>query len=194
MPLLSAGSQDQLLLVNFLSAIALIITHNSKALLLATELLNLGISTLSCILHLLHFLLLIQFKVVCKCIVHQYHAQRVTHQFRITCALLCMNLETTLMQPVAALPLSGVEAVYGAGFGAGFGRIWLDNVRCTGAERALSDCMAHSNGTNSCMHDQDAGVKCGESTNNLMCLASSDSTLFRMSQWNCQACGWKGIT
>ena len=47
-------------------------------------------------------------------------------------------------------------------FGGGTGRIWLDNVQCTGNERTLMDCTASSgsSGVNSCTHDQDAGVKC----------------------------------
>lgn len=47
-----------------------------------------------------------------------------------------------------------------SGFGEGRGRIWLDNVRCTGSERTLINCAASSNGLNSCMHAQDAGVRC----------------------------------
>ena len=45
-------------------------------------------------------------------------------------------------------------------FGEGMGRIWLDNVQCTGSEQRLIDCMANSSGINSCMHTQDAGVRC----------------------------------
>ena len=45
-------------------------------------------------------------------------------------------------------------------FGEGTGRIWLDNVQCTGNERALRNCTAISNGVNSCTHSQDAGVRC----------------------------------
>ena len=45
-------------------------------------------------------------------------------------------------------------------FGQGTGRIWLDNVQCTGSQRALMDCAASSSGNNSCTHAQDAGVRC----------------------------------
>ena len=45
-------------------------------------------------------------------------------------------------------------------FGEGTGRIWLDNVQCTGSERALMDCTASSSGVNSCTHAQDVGVGC----------------------------------
>ena len=56
----------------------------------------------------------------------------------------------------------GVEAFSQASFGEGTGRIWLDNVQCTGSERALRNChsTASSNGVSSCNHTQDAGVRC----------------------------------
>ena len=37
------------------------------------------------------------------------------------------------------------------------------NVQCTGSESALMDCPAVGNGVNSCMHAQDAGVRCSSS-------------------------------
>ena len=55
---------------------------------------------------------------------------------------------------------SGTEALSGASFGEGTGRIWLDSVQCTGNERMLSNCIANSSGVNSCTHAQDAGVRC----------------------------------
>ena len=55
---------------------------------------------------------------------------------------------------------SGAQALAQATFGEGIGRIWLDNVQCTGSERHLSHCMANSSRINSCMHTQDAGVRC----------------------------------
>ena len=54
----------------------------------------------------------------------------------------------------------GVTALSQASFGQGTGRIWLDNVQCTGSERALMNCTASPNGVNSCTHSQDAGVRC----------------------------------
>ena len=45
-------------------------------------------------------------------------------------------------------------------FTEGGGRIWLDNVQCTGTERTLINCTASSSGVNSCTHAQDAGVSC----------------------------------
>ncbi len=55
-----------------------------------------------------------------------------------------------------------MEAPGQATFGEGTGRIWLDNVQCTGTERELTNCAASSSGVNSCTHAQDAGVRCGK--------------------------------
>ena len=56
--------------------------------------------------------------------------------------------------------LLATEALIGASFGEGTGRVWLTNVQCTGSERALINCIANSSGINSCTHAQDAGVQC----------------------------------
>ncbi|XP_068521856.1 antigen WC1.1-like [Anas acuta] len=45
-------------------------------------------------------------------------------------------------------------------FGAGFGRIWLASVFCSGNESALSDCTAIGHGETYCSHSLDAGVIC----------------------------------
>ena len=58
------------------------------------------------------------------------------------------------------LTFSGAEALTQATFGEGLGRIWLDNVRCTGSERILLNCTASFTGINPCTHAQDAGVRC----------------------------------
>ncbi|XP_064355630.1 deleted in malignant brain tumors 1 protein-like isoform X2 [Dromaius novaehollandiae] len=49
-----------------------------------------------------------------------------------------------------------------AHFGPGTGRIWLDNVNCTGSENALSACRAGPWGEHNCNHGEDAGVVCLE--------------------------------
>lgn len=43
----------------------------------------------------------------------------------------------------------------------GKGRIWLDNMECTGVlERYLKQCFHSGWGNVNCGHDRDAGVKC----------------------------------
>ena len=55
---------------------------------------------------------------------------------------------------------TGAEALTGARFGEGTGRVWLDTVQCSGSERALVNCESNSSGVNSCTHSQDAAVRC----------------------------------
>ncbi|XP_059551547.1 neurotrypsin [Myotis daubentonii] len=45
-------------------------------------------------------------------------------------------------------------------FGEGQGPIHLDNVACTGGERALADCLKQEIGRHNCRHGEDAGVIC----------------------------------
>lgn len=45
-------------------------------------------------------------------------------------------------------------------FGEGQGPIHVDNVKCTGAERSLADCIKEPAGTHNCRHSEDAGVIC----------------------------------
>ncbi|XP_074666373.1 CD5 antigen-like isoform X4 [Strix aluco] len=55
---------------------------------------------------------------------------------------------------------TAISALGSAHFGQGSGRIWLDNVNCTGTEAALSQCQARPWGSNSCDHQEDASVVC----------------------------------
>ncbi|NXO55284.1 DMBT1 protein, partial [Aramus guarauna] len=57
---------------------------------------------------------------------------------------------------------TAISAPGSAYFGTGSGRIWLDNVNCTGTEAALSECQARPWGSNSCDHREDAGVVCSD--------------------------------
>lgn len=62
---------------------------------------------------------------------------------------------------IIALDFSvGAEVLNMTDFGEGVGRIWLNSVECRGSERYLLNCSASSSGVNSCLHDQDAGVRC----------------------------------
>ncbi|NXG68601.1 DMBT1 protein, partial [Baryphthengus martii] len=47
-----------------------------------------------------------------------------------------------------------------ARYGQGMGRIWLDDVACTGAEDSLIKCRAHPWGQSNCNHGEDASVVC----------------------------------
>ena len=42
----------------------------------------------------------------------------------------------------------------------GSGRIWLDDVKCTGKEKYLANCTHRGWGIQDCSHDEDAGVGC----------------------------------
>ncbi len=58
-----------------------------------------------------------------------------------------------------------MDAVGGARFGEGEGRIWLSNVRCVGTEQEILECRSNSTGITSCLHAQDAGIRCGKLQN-----------------------------
>ena len=47
-----------------------------------------------------------------------------------------------------------------ASFGRGSGRIYYDNVACTGRETRLADCSHRGIGRHNCRHSEDAGVVC----------------------------------
>ena len=53
-----------------------------------------------------------------------------------------------------------VRALYGWQVPDGNGRIWLDNMYCTGNERSLADCSHPGWGIHNCRHSDDAGVEC----------------------------------
>ncbi|KFV74396.1 Deleted in malignant brain tumors 1 protein, partial [Dryobates pubescens] len=55
---------------------------------------------------------------------------------------------------------TALSAPGSAAFGPGSGRIWLDDVNCTGREGSLSQCQSTAWRANSCDHRGDVGVVC----------------------------------
>ena len=56
--------------------------------------------------------------------------------------------------------LEGATILTGAHVIDGTGKILLDNVRCTGTESRLIDCLHNAIGVEDCSHSEDAGVRC----------------------------------
>ncbi|XP_015198367.2 deleted in malignant brain tumors 1 protein-like isoform X1 [Lepisosteus oculatus] len=55
---------------------------------------------------------------------------------------------------------TAVSAPGSAPFGQGSGKIWLDDVSCSGSESSLTQCTHPEFGTHNCGHGEDAGVVC----------------------------------
>uniref|UniRef100_A0A3P9AMT0 Lysyl oxidase homolog n=1 Tax=Esox lucius TaxID=8010 RepID=A0A3P9AMT0_ESOLU len=66
---------------------------------------------------------------------------------------------------VVCRELGYVEAVSwspSSKYGRGEGRIWLDNVHCTGQESTLAQCQSNGFGVSDCKHSEDVGVVCSQ--------------------------------
>lgn len=78
------------------------------------------------------------------------------------------------------LSYSGVARARGqAHFGKGSGRVWLDEVRCTGNELTLEQCPKSTWGEHNCLHAEDAGVSCNPLTGRPSCLNNDNGLLKR---------------
>ncbi|KAM4652190.1 uncharacterized protein O3C94_014544 [Discoglossus pictus] len=60
---------------------------------------------------------------------------------------------------------TAVRALASAAFGRGEGKIWLDDVKCTGTESKLKECGHNGYGKHNCQHSEDAGVICSDAWN-----------------------------
>ncbi|XP_061299000.1 neurotrypsin [Pezoporus flaviventris] len=60
-------------------------------------------------------------------------------------------------------------------FGEGKGPIHVDNVKCTGNERSLADCIKENIGTHNCRHSEDAGVICDHLSKKALGNSNKDS-------------------
>lgn len=83
-------------------------------------------------------------------------------------------------------------------FGEGTGPIHVDNVKCSGVERSLADCIKQPPGTHNCRHSEDAGVICeyselqpsykkvkGLFVSNIFCQFCLNATLYMLRSHEC---------
>ena len=77
---------------------------------------------------------------------------------------ICQNMWTLNNSDVACKMLGFNSAngyTTGSSYGSGLGRIWFDNMKCTGRESNLLDCFSYNGPlVSSCDHTMDIGVAC----------------------------------
>ena len=57
---------------------------------------------------------------------------------------------------------SPIAVLKSAHYGEGSGEVWLDNVDCVGNELRIQNCAHRGWENETCDHQEDAGVECGE--------------------------------
>ena len=89
---------------------------------------------------------------------------------------------------------TAVRRSISAEFGQGTGRIWRDNVGCSGTESRLSSCSASYWGIHNCYHSDDAGVVCASElckcshhlcTTYFLCVCLYECTALKIHTFNC---------
>ncbi|XP_053395101.1 uncharacterized protein LOC128555756 [Mercenaria mercenaria] len=90
-------------------------------------------------------------------------AGRVEVRYNDQWGTVCDDFFTNISATVACQMAGFKRGVVTNGFGGGFGKIWLDNVVCTGSEINVFDCpRSHDRdiGEHDCGHSEDVGVTC----------------------------------
>ena len=54
-------------------------------------------------------------------------------------------------------------------YGSTTGMIWLDNVRCSGTESRLTNCLTTILGSNDCSHSEDVAIECNDGPGSPYC-------------------------
>uniref|UniRef100_A0A673WSI3 Lysyl oxidase homolog n=1 Tax=Salmo trutta TaxID=8032 RepID=A0A673WSI3_SALTR len=96
---------------------------------------------------------------------HKHYEGRVEVNYNGEWGTVCDDDFSIHAANVVCRELGYVEAVSwspSSKYGKGEGRIWLDNVHCSGLERTLAQCESNGFGVSDCKHSEDVGVVCSQ--------------------------------